>query len=67
MVTQKSKKRKFVADRVFFTELNEDGYSGVEVRVTLMRTEIIIRATQTQNVQGEKRMLSGMKGGAVVC
>ncbi|KAM0061740.1 putative K domain, type 2, K domain superfamily, prokaryotic type, K domain-like, alpha/beta protein [Helianthus debilis subsp. tardiflorus] len=28
--------------------------SGVEVRVTLMRTEIIIRATRTQNVLGEK-------------
>ncbi|XWS17472.1 hypothetical protein CRYUN_Cryun33cG0070800 [Craigia yunnanensis] len=55
---QISKKRKFVADGVFFAELNEvltrelaeDGYSGVEVRVTPMRTEIIIRATRTQNV-----------------
>ena len=35
-------------------ELAEDGYSGVEVRVTPMRTEIIIRATRTQNVLGEK-------------
>uniref|UniRef100_A0A0E0EE69 Probable small nuclear ribonucleoprotein G n=1 Tax=Oryza meridionalis TaxID=40149 RepID=A0A0E0EE69_9ORYZ len=60
--TQISKKRKFVADGVFFAELNEmltrelaeDGYSGVEVRVTPMRTEIIIRATRTQNVLGEK-------------
>jgi small subunit ribosomal protein S3e len=49
-----------VADGVFFAELNEmltrelaeDGYSGVEVRVTPMRTEIIIRATRTQNVLG---------------
>merc|ERR1711966_486554 len=57
-----SKKRKFVADGVFFAELNEllirelaeDGYSGVEVRATPMRTEIIIRATRTQNVLGEK-------------
>ena len=57
-----SKKRKFVADGVFYAELNElltrelaeDGYAGVEVRVTPMRTEIIIRATQTQNVLGEK-------------
>jgi small subunit ribosomal protein S3e len=57
-----SKKRKFVADGVFFAELNElltrelaeDGYSDVEVRVTPMRTEIIIRATRTQNVLGEK-------------
>ncbi|KAH0669856.1 hypothetical protein KY285_024157 [Solanum tuberosum] len=59
---QMSQKRKFVADGVFFTELNEvlthelaeDGYSGVEVRVTPMRTEIIIRATRTQNVLGDK-------------
>ncbi|KAL7754481.1 40S ribosomal protein S3 [Sorochytrium milnesiophthora] len=57
-----SKKRKFVADGVFFAELNEffqrelaeDGYSGVEVRVTPARTEIIIRATRTQEVLGEK-------------
>ncbi|KAI6682149.1 hypothetical protein NL676_036030 [Syzygium grande] len=62
MATQISKKRKFVADGVFFAELNEvltrelaeDGYSGVEVRVTPMRTEIIIRATRTQNVLGRR-------------
>merc|ERR1711865_1115459 len=56
------KKRKFVADGVFKAELNEfltrelaeDGYSGVEVRVTPTRTEIIILATRTQNVLGEK-------------
>ncbi len=35
-------------------ELAEDGYSGVEVRVTPMRTEIIIKATRTQNVLGER-------------
>ena len=35
-------------------ELAEDGYSGVEVRVTPTRTEIIISATRTQNVLGEK-------------
>eukprot|EP00307_Rebecca_sp_RCC1486_P007612 CAMPEP_0119414350 /NCGR_PEP_ID=MMETSP1335-20130426/6833_1 /TAXON_ID=259385 /ORGANISM="Chrysoculter rhomboideus, Strain RCC1486" /LENGTH=221 /DNA_ID=CAMNT_0007439225 /DNA_START=43 /DNA_END=708 /DNA_ORIENTATION=+ len=70
--TQQSKKRKFVADGVFYAELNEmltrelaeDGYSGVEVRVTPMRTEIIIRATRTQNVLGEKgrriRELTGL-------
>jgi small subunit ribosomal protein S3e len=60
--TQISKKRKFIADGVFFAELNEflqrelgeDGYSGVEVRVTPVRTEVIIRATRTQNVLGEK-------------
>eukprot|EP00735_Rhodelphis_limneticus_P000667 TRINITY_DN11189_c0_g1::TRINITY_DN11189_c0_g1_i1::g.6561::m.6561 TRINITY_DN11189_c0_g1::TRINITY_DN11189_c0_g1_i1::g.6561 ORF type:complete len:221 (+),score=74.83,sp/Q9FJA6/RS33_ARATH/85.12/2e-130,Ribosomal_S3_C/PF00189.15/5.2e-16,KH_2/PF07650.12/6.6e-14 TRINITY_DN11189_c0_g1_i1:100-762(+) len=57
-----SKKRKFIADGVFNAELNEmltrelaeDGYSGVEIRVTPVRTEIIIRATRTQNVLGEK-------------
>ena len=39
----------------FFTrELAEDGYSGVEVRVTPTRTEIIIMATRTQSVLGEK-------------
>ncbi|KAL6507144.1 40S ribosomal protein S3-1 [Orobanche hederae] len=47
MATQMSKQRKFVSDGVFFAELNElltrelaeDGYSGVEVRVTPVRTE----------------------------
>ena len=51
-----------MADGVFKAELNnflsqelsEDGYSGVEVRVTPTRTEIIILATRTQNVLGEK-------------
>jgi len=62
MSTNISKKRKFCADGVFFAELNhllqeelgEDGYSGVEVRVTPVRTEIIIRATRTQAVLGDK-------------
>jgi len=57
-----STKRKFVADGVFYAELNElltrelseDGYAGVEVRTTPIRTEIIIRATRTQSVLGEK-------------
>merc|ERR1712118_459163 len=57
-----SKKRKFVADGVFNAELNEllirelaeDGYSGVEIRQSPARHEIIIRATRTQNVLGEK-------------
>ncbi|KAF9320446.1 40S ribosomal protein S3, partial [Podila horticola] len=57
---QITKKRKFVADGVFYAELNEffqrelaaEGYSGVEVRVTPARTEIIIRATQTQEILG---------------
>ena len=51
----------FVADGVFYAELNElltrelaeHGYSGVEVRVTPMKTEVIIRATRTQNVLGD--------------
>jgi len=57
-----SKKRKFVKDGVFYAELNEFltrvlgelGYAGVEVRVTPIRTEIIIRATRTREVLGEK-------------
>lgn len=57
-----SKKRKFVADGVFYAELNEfltrelseEGYAGVEIRATPIRTEIIIRATRTQSVLGEK-------------
>lgn len=51
-----------MADGVFYAELNEfltrqlaeDGYSGVEVRVTASRVEIIIKATRTQDVLGEK-------------
>merc|ERR1712071_368897 len=62
MGAQISKKRKFVAGGVFKAELNsfltrelaEDGYSGVEVRLAPTRTEIIILATRTQNVLGEK-------------
>ncbi|CAI5970952.1 unnamed protein product [Closterium sp. NIES-65] len=62
MATTMNKKKKFVADGVFYAELNElltrelaeEGYSGVEVRNTPMRVEIIIRATRTQNVLGEK-------------
>ncbi|GMK57255.1 hypothetical protein CspeluHIS016_0400890 [Cutaneotrichosporon spelunceum] len=57
-----SKKRKFVADGVFQAELGEffmrelaeEGYSGCEVRVTHARTEIIIRATHTQEVLGHQ-------------
>jgi small subunit ribosomal protein S3e len=56
-----STKRKFVADGVFYAELNElltrelaeEGYAGVEVRTTPHRTELVIRATRTQNVLGE--------------
>ena len=35
-------------------ELAEQGYAGMEVRNAPMRTEIIIRATQPQDVLGEK-------------
>ncbi|KAM5509479.1 40S ribosomal protein S3 [Fusarium oxysporum f. sp. phaseoli] len=60
--SQISKRRKFVADGVFYAELNEffqrelaeEGYSGVEVRVTPTVTDIIIRATHTQEVLGEQ-------------
>merc|ERR1712029_153067 len=57
-----SKRRKFVADGVFYAELSEffsrelanEGYSGCEIRQTHARCEIIIRATHTQEVLGEK-------------
>ena len=75
--------RQFIADGVFYAELNElltrelaeDGYAGVEVRVTPTRQEIIIRATRTQNVlvcfeqpphvhlaNTERSLLQGEKG-----
>ncbi|KAB0373482.1 hypothetical protein FD755_015141 [Muntiacus reevesi] len=64
MAVQISKKRKFVfeEDGIFKAELNkfltqemaEDGYSGVEVRVTPTRTEIITIATRTENALGEE-------------
>lgn len=55
-----SKKRKHVADGVFYAELNEfftrelseEGYSGIEVRTTPSKTEIVIRATHTQDILG---------------
>lgn len=57
-----SKKRKLVADGVFFAELNEfftrelaeQGYAGVEVRKTPTKLEIIIKASNTQGVLGEQ-------------
>lgn len=57
-----SKKRKFIQNGVFKAELDEffkrelaeDGYSGVEVRVAPKKIEVIIRATRTQSVLGEK-------------
>ncbi|CAJ0584730.1 unnamed protein product, partial [Mesorhabditis spiculigera] len=57
-----SRKKKAVADGVFRAELNsflmkelaEDGYSGVEIRRTPNRAEVIIMATRTQSVLGER-------------
>merc|ERR1711974_427446 len=57
-----NKKHKFVADGIFFVELNalltrelaEEGYSGVEVRTAPNKTQIIIKATRTKNVLGDK-------------
>lgn len=56
-----SQKRKHVSDGVLYAEINEfftrelaeEGYSGVEVRTTATKTEIVIRATHTQSVLGE--------------
>jgi len=57
-----SKKKKIVQQGIFHAELNdflerelfEDGYAGVEIRSMPTRTEIIIRATRTKEVLGEK-------------
>ena len=62
VVKRVSKKRKFVSDGLFYAELHaflakqlsEEGFSGVEVRVTPSRVEVIIRATSTKEVLGEK-------------
>jgi small subunit ribosomal protein S3e len=55
-----NKKKKFVADGVFHAELHSfltkalssAGYSGIEVRVTPVKTEIRIRATKEREVMG---------------
>lgn len=44
----------YVLPQLLTQELAEEGYAGVEVRVTPLRTEIIISATRPQNVLGEK-------------
>ena len=57
-----SKKRKFVADGIFRSEvaeflekmLSDDGYGGVDVRVTPARTDIVIKSTTPKKVIGEK-------------
>lgn len=56
-----SKKRQCVADGVFYAELDEFlnrelfevGYSGVSIRKSTMKTEIIIRAPRPQEIIGE--------------
>ena len=40
--------------QLFSRQLAEDGYAGLEVRVTSATIEIIIKATRTQDVLGEK-------------
>lgn len=62
MVNTISKKRKLVADGVFYAELNEfftrelpeEGYAGCEVKIVPTKTEVIIKATRTNDVLGEK-------------
>jgi len=57
-----SKKRKIVRDGVHYAELyeflkrelSEDGFAGVEHRVTPTRVEIVIKATKTREVLGDK-------------
>lgn len=57
-----SKKKKLVADGVFYAELNEfftrelaeQGYAGVEVRKTPSKLEVIVKASNTQGVLGEQ-------------
>merc|ERR1711916_34491 len=59
---QITKKRKFINDGIFYAELNEllerelaeDGFAGLEIRQLPVRTEIVIRATRTKEVLGEK-------------
>ncbi len=41
-------------DQFLRRELAQDGYSRVEVRMSPTRTEIIVLATRTQSVLGEK-------------
>lgn len=61
-MAQLSQKKKVVANGMFKAEIDEflrrelaeDGYSGVEVRKAMRKFEIIISATRTQQVLGEK-------------
>ena len=64
-----------IEDGVFKAELNElltrelaeDGYSGVTVRRTTARTDIIIRATRTQKVLGALCGFSAVAGRLCAC
>jgi len=55
-------KRKFIADGVFLAELNQlfsrtiaaDGYTGLEVRVSAVTTEIRVKATNYKMLTGPK-------------
>lgn len=57
-----SRTRKAIADGVFYAQLNDlftrmlgrDGYTGLEVRRSPVKTEIVLRATRSQNILGEK-------------
>merc|ERR1712000_598441 len=57
-----AKKRKIVRDGIYYAELfeflkrelSEDGFAGVEHRVTPNRVEIVIKATKTREVLGDK-------------
>ncbi|KAK8803264.1 hypothetical protein WA158_000958 [Blastocystis sp. Blastoise] len=61
-ILKKNKRRQIVADGVFYAELDEfltrelaqDGYAGIEIKKDPMCTSIIIRATRTQAIVGEK-------------
>lgn len=50
----RSESHLFVSVPTSTRELAEEGYAGCEVRTTHAKTEIIIRATHTQDVLGEK-------------
>lgn len=67
MAAQISKKRKFVADGVFRAELNEfftrelaeEGYSGCDVRVTHVRTEVVSTQVPIKiDTEASSRLLS---------
>ena len=62
MATKISKKRKLIGDGIFRAEVSDfledalanDGYGGVDVRITPYRTDIVIKTTSPRNVIGEQ-------------